>query len=148
MLKETLSWHEQINSSNYRLRTPNYYLERMKPDIVASFNQEQLQAITLILEQAIPKPSPKIVDFRFNVDLIISRFYIVLFVGKDRRRKQRQHVNAGIARVGNLIAAVILLIGTNLAISALILLFGYLFKSAIGIDLFPGHISETIKKIS
>ncbi len=137
---------EQINSDNYITRTPSYYLDKISPDILASFTNEQLRVITSILERAIPKPSPKIVDFRFTVDLIFSRFYVVLFVGKDRRRKQRHQVTEGISRIGNAIAAVILLLAANLVISALILLFAYLFKSAIGLNFFPGHISESFKK--
>ena len=138
---------EQINSDNYITRTPSYYLDKISPDILASFTNEQLRVITSILERAIPKPSPKIVDFRFTVDLIFSRFYVVLFVGKDRRRKQRHQVTEGISRIGNAIAAVILLLAANLVISALILLFAYLFKSAIGLNFFPGHISESFKKL-
>lgn len=137
---------EQINSDNYITRTPSYYLDKISPDILASFTNEQLRVITSILERAIPKPSPKIVDFRFTVDLIFSRFYVVLFVGKDRRKKKRHQVTEGIARIGNAIAAVILLLATNLVISALILLFAYLFKSAIGLNFFPGHISDSVKK--
>ena len=137
---------EQINSDKYITRTPSYYLDKISPDILASFTNEQLRVITSILERAIPKPSPKIVDFRFTVDLIFSRFYVVLFVGKDRRRKQRHQVTEGISRIGNAIAAVILLLAANLVISALIVLFAYLFKSAIGLNFFPGHISESFKK--
>lgn len=137
---------EQINSDKYITRTPSYYLDKISPDILASFTNEQLRVITTILERAIPKPSPKIVDFRFTVDLIFSRFYVVLFVGKERRRKQRHQVTEGISRIGNAIAAVILLLAANLVISALIVLFAYLFKSAIGLNFFPGHISESFKK--
>lgn len=146
MLKTLSFRNEQVISSNYRSRTPSYYLDKIEPYILESFNPEQLEAITYMLNQAIPKPSPKIVDFRFVVDLVFSRFYIVLFVGKERRKKQRQYATEGIAKVGNAIAAAILLIGTNLVVSALILLFAYLIKSALGIDFFPGHISETVKK--
>lgn len=141
------SYRQEQISNNYHSRTPSYYLEQIEPNILASFTTEQLEEITSILNQAIPKPSPKIVDFRFTVDLVVSRFYIVLFVGKDRRRKERRYMTEGIARIGNAIAAVILLIGANLVISALILLFAYLFKSAIGLDFFPGHISDTVKKL-
>lgn len=138
--------NEQVNSSNYRSKTPSYYLEKIDDDILASFNQEQLEAVTSVLNQAIPKPAPKIVDFRFAVDLVFERFYVVLFVGKELRQKQRQHTPQGIARVGNVIAAAIILIVTNLVISGVILLFAYLLKSAVGINFFPAHISETVKQ--
>lgn len=141
------SFREQINSSSYRTRTPHYYLDRFHPEILSSFSSQQLDAITQVLGDAIPKPSPKIVDLRFVVDLIFSRFYIVLFVGKDRRKNKRAYNPSGVAKFGNAIAAIALLIGTNLVISALILLFAYLIKSAMSIELFPGeHISDTIQR--
>lgn len=133
-----------MNEYNYRSRPPSYYLAKISPDILLSFNPEQLEAITFILNHAIPKPAPKIVDFKFVIDLIFSRFYIVLFVGKDVRKKQRQYITEGIARVGNLIAAATLLIVSNLVLSAFILLVAYLLKSAIGINLFPDHLKETL----
>lgn len=135
-MKKTFFREEQVSSHDYRSRNPAYYLEKIEPYILASFNPEQLQAIASVLNQAIPKPSPKVVDFRFVVDLVFSRFYVVLFVGKELRTKQRQGKTEGIARIGNVIAAVILLIGANLVISAVILLFAYLIKSIIGIDFF------------
>lgn len=146
MVNKSYLQNAQVSSSDYRSRTPSYYLEKIEPYILASFNPEQLEAVTFALSQAIPKPSPKVVDFKFVIDLVFQRFYVVLFVGKELRRKQRQHAPEGIARAGNVIAAAILLIGTNMVISALILLFVYLLKSAIGINFFPGHISETFRK--
>ncbi|MBD2303930.1 hypothetical protein H6G17_00140 [Chroococcidiopsis sp. FACHB-1243] len=138
---------EQVNLPNYRTRTPEYYLQQIEPNILASFNTEQLQVIINILTQAIPQASPKIVDFRFNIDLIFSRFYLVLFVGKDRRKRKRQYIPERLARIGNAIAVVMLLLGANLVISGVILLFAYLFKSAVGIDFFPGHISDSVKEL-
>ncbi|MDV2991937.1 MAG: hypothetical protein N4J56_001591 [Chroococcidiopsis sp. SAG 2025] len=138
---------EQVNLPNYRTRNPEYYLQQVEPNILASFNTEQLQVIINILTQAIPQPSPKIVDFRFNIDLIFSRFYLVLFVGKDRRKRRRRYIPERLARIGNAIAVVMLLLGANLVISGVILLFAYLLKSAVGIDFFPGHISDSVKKI-
>ncbi|URD50120.1 hypothetical protein [Chroococcidiopsis sp. CCNUC1] len=138
---------EQVNLPNYRTRTPEYYLQQVEPNILASFNTEQLQVIINILTQAIPQPSPKIVDFRFNIDLIFSRFYLVLFVGKDRRKRNRQYIPERLARIGNAIAVVMLLLGANLVISGVILLFAYLLKSAVGIDFFPGHISDSVKEL-
>ncbi|MGB7443100.1 MAG: hypothetical protein WA919_18705 [Coleofasciculaceae cyanobacterium] len=145
-LRKALLWKEKVSSSNYQSRTSSYYLQQLDPYVLDSFNSEQLQAITSILNQAIPKPSPKIVDLRFVVDLIFSRFYIVLFVGKDRRKRKRQYFQGKISKAGNLIAAAILLIGLNFLLSALILLFAYLIKSAVGINFFPGHITETLQQ--
>lgn len=138
---------ETVNIPSYSARTPAYYLARLDPAILASLDTAQLNAIEAVLAEAIPKPAPKLVDLRFVVDLVVSRFYVVLFVGKDRREKPRPYMPAGIARVGNVIAATLLLISANLVISAFLLLGMYLLKSAIGIDFLPGHFSETIKKL-
>lgn len=131
----------------YRNRTPEYYLNKIQPQILSSLNAEQITAIRDILEQAIPKNSPKIVDLRVTIDLILSRFYLVLLLGKERRRGQREYPVTGITRIGNLIAATLLLIAINLLISAFIFLLLYLIKSALGIDLFPGeHLKDQLKK--
>ena len=94
-----------------------------------------------------PKPSAKLVDLRFVIDLIVSRFYVVLFIGKDRRAKQRRYIPRALTKIGNTIAIIIILLGANLTISAFIVLLGYLLKSAIGIDLLPGHFPDTVKHL-
>jgi hypothetical protein len=138
--------NQLIHQPGYAFRTPEYYLGEIDPHVLASFNAEQLDIMRSLLKQAIPKPSPKIVDLRFAVDLVISRFYIVLFVGKDRRRSPRKYMPGRVARVGNFVAAIALLIGANLVISAFIVLLLYLIKSAMGIDLTPGHFSDWVRK--
>lgn len=125
----------------------DYYLDRMEPAILASFSPAQLQAIQAALAAAIPQPSPKLVDLRLGVDLLFSRFYIVLFVGKDRRKQRRHYVSERISRFGNAIAAISLLVSLNLLVSLVILLFTYLSKSALGIDLLPQeHLKDQLQK--
>jgi hypothetical protein len=126
----------------YSVRTADYYLERMEGKIYSSFSSEQLTSIRAALESAIPKSSHKIVDLRLNIDLIISRFYIVLFVGKDRRKQRRMYRASGFTKIANIVASLLLLIGINLTISLLIFLVAYLLKSALGINLFAGHLSD------
>ena len=108
----------------------------------ASFDANQLEAIRGLLNDAIPKPSPKIVDLRFMVDFFFSRFYVVLFV-----QQQRRYWAGRLTRVGNLIAAVMLLLAANLVISSFVVLFAYLLKSLVGIDLFPGHFQDYLKHL-
>ncbi|MFO7140524.1 hypothetical protein B9T16_02135 [Arthrospira sp. PCC 8006] len=124
-----------------RLQPPNAddYLQKMSPEVLASFNPQQLEEIRQTLDAAIPKPSPKIVDLRFTIDLIIDRFYVVVFVGKERRQKKRSPLFPQANKMANIIAASLLLIGLNLMITAIIFLLLYLIKSALGIDLFPGE---------
>jgi hypothetical protein len=90
---------------------------------------------------------PKLIDIRFAVDLVFTRFYIVLMVGKDRRGRRRAHPVRGFTKVGNAIAAVLLLLGANLAISAFMVLSFYLIKSMLGINLMPGHLTDYFKTL-
>ncbi len=136
------------NQKRYGQRNVDDYVQLFNPNIAQKFDPQSWQEIRRVLDLAIPKPAPKIIDLRFNVDLLISRFYIVLFVGKDRRRKSRSHeVERLSTRIGNWIAAIILIVAINLIVSTLILIVAYLLKSFIGIDLMPGHFPDRLKEI-
>jgi hypothetical protein len=140
--------HEFIPQSRLA-RTPDFYWQAIDPEMRASFTPGQTAAIRAVLSAALPKPAPKIVDLRFSVDLILARFYVVLFVGPDRRQQQRSHFPEPMARLGNGIAAILLLISLNLLVSLVILLFLYLIKSAIGIDLVPAeHLADQLEKLN
>lgn len=129
-------------------RTPDYYWHSLTPELRDSFTEQQATAVRGLLEKAVPQPQPKLVDLRFTVDLVLSRFYVVLLVGKDRRQQPRPYLPDPLARVGNVIAAVVLLIGLNLLMSLLILLFAYLLKSAAGVDLVPGgHLADQLEQL-
>lgn len=122
-------------------------LSQLSPDIWESFTSEQQEAVYNLLAANVPKPSPKIIDLRFVVDLLISRFYVVVFVGKDRRSQKRRYIPNSVSRVGNWLMAVLLLLGLNVFVSVGVFLVLYLFKSGIGVDLFPTHLSDQVNKV-
>lgn len=121
------------------LPTPATYLGQLDPAVQASFTPQQQAEVARVIELAIPKPAPKLIDLRFTIDLLISRYFIVLMVGKDRRRAPRHVPASRLTQWGNWAAAVLLLLGFNLALSMSLLMLAYLIKSALGIDLLPGH---------
>lgn len=123
-------------------------LQQLPEPILASLTPEQHAAVYSLLERSLPKPSPKIIDLRFVVDLLISRFYVVILVGKDRRTQRRQHIPARVSRVGNLVAAIALLLGLNAFVSLGIFLLLYLLKSGVGIDIFPSHLSDVLSTLA
>ena len=134
-------------SQPYRQRTPEDYLALLDDEARASFSDDQLSSICMLLRFAIPKPSPKLVDLRFEIDLLISRFYVVVFVGKDRRRQRRGPVPRRLTRIGNIIIAIAILVGINLLFSVCLFIFLYLVKSALSIDLFQGtHLVDQINR--
>jgi hypothetical protein len=126
----------------YSSRTPDYFVEQIDAAIRDSFTPAQLTAVREAIESAMPRPAPKIVDLRVNIDLIVSRFYIVLFVGKERRKNPRTHQSLGVNVLTNRLAAIILLVGLNLTVSLFIFLMAYLIKSSLGVNLFTHHLSE------
>ena len=131
----------------YRQRTPDDYLDLLDEETRTSFSEDQLDCIRTLLRSAIPQPSPKLVDLRFDIDLVISRFYVVLFVGKDRRRQRRSPVPRLLTRIGNVAIAIALLIGINLLFSVCLFIFLYLVKSALSIDLFQGsHLVDQVNR--
>lgn len=125
-------------------------LQRLDPQILDSFSAEQREAITTLLAHMTLGSSaqrPKVIDIRFVVDLIVTRFYLVLLVGKDRRHRKRARPFTAITKIGNAVAATLLLISANLVISAVVLLSLYLTKSALGIDILPGHFAQYLKQL-
>lgn len=126
-------------------RTPQQYLAQIEPAILESFSTQQLTVIYSMLDSAISKPSPKLIDLRLTIDLVFSRFYLVLFIAKDRRQKPRSHQTRGVTRIANQVAVTVLLLGLNLAISAFIFLTAYLMKSALGINLFPSTLQGIVE---
>jgi hypothetical protein len=146
-LKNKIENNRNSRQTEQSDRNFDYYLQTIDPEIRASFTQLQLDAIDLIVKKIAPKPAPKIVDLRFMVDLIFSRFYVVLFVGKERRQKQRYHLPSKFTKIANIVIVVTMLIGLNLLITGAICIFAYLIKSAAGIDFLPGHVDQHLQKI-
>ncbi|MEO0491606.1 MAG: hypothetical protein AAF215_32630 [Cyanobacteria bacterium P01_A01_bin.123] len=134
----------------YRHWTPKDYLQTIRPEILNRFDEEQLNEVQRVLDQAISKPVPKIVDLRFVIDLIFSKFYVVLLLGKDRRRRPRAYkVPRRLTKISNFVTAVILLVNLNLFISSVVLVMAYLVKTAIGINLSDGfHMQDVIRCLS
>ena len=142
----SLPLSSSTNHTEYSARTVEYYLAQMDANIQTRLTAEQLTAFRTILESVIPKPSHKIVDLRVNIDLVISRFYVVLFVGKDRRKNKRAQTASRLTIIANRIAALAMLVGLNLTISLFIFLIAYLIKSSLGINLFSGHLSDYLNR--
>jgi hypothetical protein len=114
--------------------------------LLSNITPEQWTAIEKIVLERRPKTNPKLIDIRFVVDVVVTRFFVVLMVGKDRRDRSRNHPVTGLTKLGNTFAAVLLLLGANLVLSAFILLTLYLTKSALRVNLMPGHMSEQLKE--
>ena len=132
--------------SRARQRTPAAILDCMPTAVRNSMTSDQLAEVERLIGLSLPKPSPKIVELRFEVDLLIARYYVALFVGKDRRKKQRKQAVSKLTTIANKVAAIILLLTVNLAITGSVFLVLYLIKSSMNIDLLPGHLRDLYQK--
>jgi ABC-type spermidine/putrescine transport system permease subunit I len=117
----------------------NSYLERVPDSIKRSWSTEYYREIEEMIRLIMPKPSPKIVDIRININLIVAKFYIVLLMGPDQRSKQRKHIPQGFSRIGNWFAGILILIILNLAISVVIFMTAYYIKCNLGINIFKNE---------
>lgn len=129
-----------------RQRDPDFFLSRLAPSTLAALDEAQQADVRSVFAEALPKPQPKIIDIRFVINLIFDRYYVVLFMGKDLRRQSRQQPT-WLTRLSNLAVALMLLVSMNLFISLTLGMLMYLLKSAVGIDLFPGHLSDRVESL-
>ena len=113
------------------------YLDTLPAELRASYSEAQLDAVKRLLAAAIPKPTPKLVDLRFLVNFLAYRYYVVFFVVKDRRQRVRSEPVQPMVSKGNLVTALLVLIGINLLISLFIVLVIFLIKSVVGYSLLP-----------
>lgn len=125
----------------YIYGTPEDFLHRLPPDTLDSLTEEQLTAIQQMLEEALPKSSPKLVDIRWRVNLIFAHYYVVFLIGRDSRTAKLYRFISRATQIGNTIAYFFLL-------SLILFMVSYLVKFLSGIDLFPDkHLDDFIREI-
>lgn len=117
----------------------NSYLERVPDSVKRSWSTEYYREIEEMIRLIMPKPSPKIVDIRLDINLIIAKFYIVLLMGPDQRSEQRKHIPQGVSQIGNWFVGILILIILNLAVSAVIFMVAYYVKCNLGINIFKNE---------
>jgi hypothetical protein len=130
----------------YTSRDENYYMHQIPVETLEKLNQDERDHLKFVFRTALPNTTPKIIDLRFVVDLVFTRYFVVLMISKDRRKQQRQYEVSGVTKIANIIGAILLIIAMSLLISAMTFLLLYLLKSSVGIDLFSGHITKVLFK--
>ena len=128
-----------------------FTISRITPEIKASFTPAQMAAIreALVAQNDSQKHA---LDVRGTIPLFFTKYYFVLFAGKDRRRttldKEAKRINKvplpiRIALYGMVLSTVIV------SFSLLGLAIMYLVKSWLGIDIFPReHLNDIINRLS
>ena len=124
-----------------------YTLSRLPRDVLNGLTDKQLSAIRTALGAQI-ESSRHAVDLRIRVPLFFRSYYVVLFMGRDRRRsvfkteRYRIEILPKGLRRGIFDAASALVLGV-LILCLLTLI--YLAKSAMGIDIFKNiHLYDLV----
>ena len=124
-----------------------YTLSRLPRDVLNGLTDQQLSAIRTALGAQI-ESSRHAVDLRIRVPLFFRSYYVVLFMGRDRRRSvfnteryRLELLPKGLRRGIFVAASTLVLCVLILCLLTLI----YLAKSAMGIDIFKNiHLYDLV----
>jgi len=125
----------------------SFLISRIDKKALDSLTPYQLEAIREALLAADQEKRHSI-DLRITIPLYFSRYYLVLFAGKDKRKgtllKEAMRQNKHYTTSGLLmICCVSLLIASALLVVAAMA--AYYLKSEMGIDIFPNkHLEDVI----
>lgn len=98
----------------------DHYLKRLDPDVAASFNEEQRDALkTLLVGRGVAR---HLVEMRRSVPIGNKRYYFVFLFGQERRELRRLY-SQGMATMGfNLFGYVLTAVGCILPLALVIAL--------------------------
>jgi hypothetical protein len=105
-------------------------LDRLPGNLESDFTDEQLEGLKIALARQSWNVHP--IDFRKSIGFFRWRYYFVFIAGRNLRSSKLR--GRGIIKTAESLFLTTLVIFTAL----FGLLFAYLIKSALGIDLFPG----------
>ena len=125
-----------------------FVLSRIKKELEgASLTDEQISAIrrTLIADRVNNQHS---VDIRISIPLIFRKYYILFFLGRDRRAKTLELERLRYFRLYRRILRSITLLALfllSVCVAGVAFIGLYRLKVALGIDIFPSfHLSDVV----
>ena len=133
--------HQQSGARSFR--QPEDYVQQLSAETLAALKPSQLEDIHRVIALALPDPAPKVLDVRFGINLLFARYFVVFFMGKERRKNARSRGLSWLSKVINAAIATGLVLSINLFVSLSLAIALYLVKSALGIDLLEDqHLSD------
>ena len=127
-------------------RDADYFFERIEPDVRSSLTTRQEWEVKRAINYAIGRPSKKLVDIRFSFPLLVARYYLVFFVGRDFRHGKRAREVSAAVRTANIIFGSFVMVCLISFLAAAFLALIYVVKCALGIDILPGlSLSEKLR---
>lgn len=123
----------------YSFRDIDYYMEHIPDTIIKKLNEEEYVKLKELISSAIPQPAPKLIDLRFVINLIVVKYFFVLFIGTDRYKKRKRsqdpqlprHIRS-LRKFAHITTAVVLFLIINLMISVCMIAITYLTARLLG----------------
>ena len=115
-----------------------YYYEQINSAVESSLSYEQKEEIKRILKQAVKVPSKKIVSTEITF-WFFRRFYIVFYLGFDRRRNRRKFEGGAVAFSLHILLKIFIYILLWGATAVVVFFVVYYTKLVLGIDIYPEH---------
>ena len=113
--------------------------EDMNPLVKDSMTNEQKRETKRLINKALPKATDKIINLNFDF-WFLKMFYITIYMGKEKRKKDRVFSLNGIFQVLFVIFTTFLVFLVVASVITAIFLAFYYIKSLIGLDIFEFHL--------
>ena len=110
----------------------------IEPKVRQTLTPEQLSAIEVAVSTSRARTARPL-NIRGTIPLFFKRFYIVFVFGRDRRESTRE-VEFERRRKANFLTTLLFLAYVSVPVLIVVLVSLYFMKTALGIDLFAGHI--------
>lgn len=119
-----------------------YYYEQINASIESSLSYEQKEEVKRILKQAVKVPSKKIVSTEITF-WFFKRFYIVFYLGFDRRKRRRKFEGGAVGFSLHILTKLFIYFVLWGATAVVLFFVVYYTKIVLGIDIYPEkHLPE------
>jgi hypothetical protein len=108
---------------------------RLPSNLLSTFSPEQLRYLAIA---TLPAPSPHIVEYRASIWFFGKRFYLTVYLGRERRKLERLYAEGQLAARRLTIAYSVMATIASVLLTAFTVLGLYVMKSGMNIDLFDG----------
>ena len=121
-----------------------HFFRRLDLEVLESLTPRQRDAITSALRQSGPREHT--VDLRWTLNLLFTRFYVVILAGRDLRRKQAESAERARTDTRKAIQGLLILFAFLIPTLVVLALLLYGVKCLLGINIFESkHLMDFLR---